>query len=114
MRRVWSLRSTAPPVEEIFGFPDDLKVRSSMTLFARAAADPDVRADFVAVLDKFYGGAEDSATRQPLGAMISQPCGSTSASATTACGGAPDPAMTSPAPKPNSGSDSDQRHRRRC
>jgi uncharacterized protein (DUF1810 family) len=49
-------------VAEIFGYPDDLKVRSSMTLFARAAEDPGVRAEFVAVLDKFYGGAEDEAT----------------------------------------------------
>ena len=45
--------------EEIFGWPDDLKLRSSMTLFARAADDS---ADFVAVLDKFYGGEEDPAT----------------------------------------------------
>ena len=45
--------------EEIFGWPDDLKLRSSMTLFARAA---DENADFVAVLEKFYGGEEDPAT----------------------------------------------------
>jgi uncharacterized protein (DUF1810 family) len=52
---------------EIFGSPDDLKVRSSMTLFARAADDPEMRADFVAVLDKFYGGEEDPATISLLG-----------------------------------------------
>ena len=45
--------------EQIFGWPDDMKLRSSMTLFARAADD---NADFVAVLDKFYGGEEDPAT----------------------------------------------------
>src|SRR3954470_20063772 len=45
--------------EEIFGWPDDMKLRSSMTLFARAGDD---NADFVAVLDKFYGGEEDLAT----------------------------------------------------
>jgi uncharacterized protein (DUF1810 family) len=45
--------------EEIFGRPDDMKLRSSMTLFARATED---NADFVAVLDKFYGGEEDPAT----------------------------------------------------
>ena len=45
--------------EEIFGWPDDIKLRSSMTLFARAAAD---NADFVAVLEKYYGGEEDPAT----------------------------------------------------
>jgi uncharacterized protein (DUF1810 family) len=49
-------------VEQIFGSPDDLKVRSSMTLFARAADEPDARAHFVAVLDKFYGGDEDPVT----------------------------------------------------
>jgi uncharacterized protein (DUF1810 family) len=45
--------------EEIFGWPDDMKLRSSMTLFARAADD---NAVFVEVLEKFYGGEEDSAT----------------------------------------------------
>ncbi|MDT5006396.1 MAG: hypothetical protein QOJ24_3572 [Mycobacterium sp.] len=45
--------------EEIFGWPDDMKLRSSMTLFARAADD---NAEFVAVLDKFYEGEEDPAT----------------------------------------------------
>lgn len=43
----------------IFGSPDDLKVRSSMTLFARATPD---NGDFVAVLEKYYGGEEDSLT----------------------------------------------------
>jgi uncharacterized protein (DUF1810 family) len=45
--------------QQIFGWPDDMKLRSSMTLFARAASDNE---DFVAVLDKFYGGEEDPAT----------------------------------------------------
>ncbi|MDX1883713.1 DUF1810 domain-containing protein [Mycolicibacterium sp. 120270] len=45
--------------EEIFGWPDDMKLRSSMTLFAHAGDDND---DFVAVLEKLYGGAEDPAT----------------------------------------------------
>lgn len=45
--------------DEIFGWPDDMKLRSSMTLFARAADD---NGDFVAVLEKFYGGEEDAAT----------------------------------------------------
>lgn len=44
---------------EIFGWPDDMKLRSSMTLFAHAAED---NGDFVEVLEKFYGGEEDSAT----------------------------------------------------
>lgn len=49
--------------EEVFGFPDVLKVRSSMTLFARAADDD---ADFVAVLEKFYDGEQDPATVERL------------------------------------------------
>ncbi|GAA1647123.1 DUF1810 domain-containing protein [Actinoplanes couchii] len=40
---------------EILGYPDDLKLRSSMTLFARAAADPGV---FQQVLDLFYDGPD--------------------------------------------------------
>jgi uncharacterized protein (DUF1810 family) len=46
-------------IEDIFGWPDYLKVRSSMTLFARCSAD---NAEFVAVLDKFYGGEPDPVT----------------------------------------------------
>lgn len=46
-------------VEDIFGWPDNLKLRSSMTLFARATED---NADFTAVLDKFYGGQPDPRT----------------------------------------------------
>lgn len=46
-------------VAQIFGSPDDLKVRSSMTLFARATSDND---DFVEVLEKYYDGAEDPLT----------------------------------------------------
>jgi uncharacterized protein (DUF1810 family) len=49
--------------DEIFGWPDNLKVRSSMTLFARATAD---NADFRAVLDRFYDGAEDALTVEQL------------------------------------------------
>ena len=43
---------------EILGYPDDLKVRSSMTLFARVGQDPVFRE----VLDTFYDGADDPAT----------------------------------------------------
>ena len=39
----------------MFDFPDDLKLRSSMTLFAQVADDP---APFEAVLAKFYDGAD--------------------------------------------------------
>ncbi|MDG4666851.1 DUF1810 domain-containing protein [Mycobacterium sp. 236(2023)] len=46
---------------EILGYPDDLKVHSSMTLFARAA-DPDDAALFRSVIDAFYDGDEDTGT----------------------------------------------------
>ena len=46
-------------IDAILGYPDDLKFRSSMTLFASVAEDP---TDFVAALDKFYGGEMDRAT----------------------------------------------------
>lgn len=43
----------------VMGYPDDLKLRSSMTLFAEAAPDEKV---FQKVLDKFYGGKKDERT----------------------------------------------------
>jgi len=46
-------------VAEIFGHPDDLKFRSSMTLFARARQDNQV---FVAALQKYFKGEPDPAT----------------------------------------------------
>ncbi|HKP41839.1 DUF1810 domain-containing protein [Mycobacterium sp.] len=45
--------------DDIFGWPDNLKVRSSMTLFAHATDD---NAEFRAVLDEFYDGEDDPAT----------------------------------------------------
>jgi uncharacterized protein (DUF1810 family) len=48
---------------EIFGYPDDLKFHSSMTLFAAAAAD-DLR--FQEALRKYFGGEPDSATIERL------------------------------------------------
>jgi uncharacterized protein (DUF1810 family) len=46
-------------IRQIFGSPDDMKVRSSMTLFARATHD---NADFVEVLARYYDGEEDPLT----------------------------------------------------
>ena len=43
----------------IFGSPDDLKFRSSMTLFERAAGAGGV---FGAALDQYYGGERDERT----------------------------------------------------
>jgi len=45
--------------EEIFGSIDAMKLRSSMTLFHRAAPEEPV---FAQVLDRYYGGAADEAT----------------------------------------------------
>ena len=47
---------------DILGYPDDLKVRSSMTLFARAGGG----SVFTEVLDAFYGGEEDAVTLELL------------------------------------------------
>ena len=47
------------PISEIFGHPDDLKFRSSMTLFARAAPDDPI---FAACLKRFFGGEADAQT----------------------------------------------------
>ncbi len=49
---------------EIFGSPDDMKFRSSMTLFARAAEDDTV---FCAALKKYFGGKADPLTEELLG-----------------------------------------------
>ncbi|MFA6456758.1 MAG: DUF1810 domain-containing protein [Bacteroidota bacterium] len=48
---------------EIFGSPDTMKFRSSMTLFAAAADDP---ADFTLALEKYFLGKKDSMTLQLL------------------------------------------------
>ena len=50
-------------VAEIFGWPDDLKLCSSMTLFARATED---KQDFVALLDRYYDGQWDQLTLKRL------------------------------------------------
>jgi uncharacterized protein (DUF1810 family) len=51
-------------VGEIFGGPDDLKFRSSMTLFARANPAEPV---FGEALEKFFGGVPDPRTLELLG-----------------------------------------------
>ncbi len=48
---------------DIFGSPDDLKFRSSMTLFARAAPDQPI---FASALDKYFGGEPDPLTVELL------------------------------------------------
>ena len=49
---------------DFFASPDDMKVRSSMTLFMRA--DPGEPA-FRAVIDRYYGGRVDPRTDEMLG-----------------------------------------------
>ena len=51
---------------ELFGYPDDMKLQSSMTLFAAAKGGDNV---FESVLKKYYGGARDPATLQILHAQ---------------------------------------------
>jgi uncharacterized protein (DUF1810 family) len=48
---------------EIFGSPDDLKFRSSMTLFDAVADDP---APFETALERYYGGDPDPKTLELL------------------------------------------------
>jgi len=51
------------PIAEIFGPPDDLKLCSSMTLFALATDD---NQDFVELLTKYYRGRQDPLTQSQL------------------------------------------------
>ena len=53
----------APSAEDIFGGIDAMKLRSSMTLFARA--DP-ANPVFQEVLDAYFGGTPDNATERLL------------------------------------------------
>lgn len=48
----------------VMGYPDDLKLRSSMTLFSVAAPEEKV---FQQVLDKFFDGKPDGKTLEILG-----------------------------------------------
>jgi uncharacterized protein (DUF1810 family) len=50
-------------VEDIFGYPDDLKFHSSVTLFA--SADPENKA-FAEALTKYFKGVPDQATMHRL------------------------------------------------
>lgn len=49
---------------QIFGYPDELKLRSSMTLFA---ALPQADPLFAAVLERYFGGVADERTLRLLG-----------------------------------------------
>jgi uncharacterized protein (DUF1810 family) len=50
-------------LNQIFGSPDDLKFRSSMTLFAQVTADNQI---FLDALEKYCGGEFDGLTLERL------------------------------------------------
>ncbi len=50
-------------VSQIFGSPDDIKFKSSMTLFAYAAGD---NALFIRLLKKYFNGEQDAETMHKL------------------------------------------------
>lgn len=50
-------------IEEIFGYPDNLKFRSSLTLFVHATSDNKVFAD---ALDKYFASGFDPLTLERL------------------------------------------------
>lgn len=58
------LAHTDRSAHEIFGWPDDVKFHSCMTLFSRAVPDERV---FRTALDRFFGGSEDAGTLALLG-----------------------------------------------
>jgi uncharacterized protein (DUF1810 family) len=51
-------------VSAIFGYPDDLKLKSSMTLFASVTQNP--HSVFLRVLEKYFHGEQDERTLQLL------------------------------------------------
>jgi uncharacterized protein (DUF1810 family) len=56
-RRVNAIRDR--PIDEVFAYPDDLKFRSSMTLFARATTD---NGEFLTAPRRHFAGAGDPLT----------------------------------------------------
>src|SRR5208337_927640 len=59
-----SLQSSGKSAAEIFAFPDDLKLRSSMTLFACTS---DTESVFSRVLARYFDGQPDPRTLELLG-----------------------------------------------
>ncbi len=58
-----------PSALQIMGSPDDMKLKSSMTIFAEAAPDEPV---FQAVLDKYYGGERDVRTLKRIAVSVEE------------------------------------------
>jgi len=61
-RLVNAVRSRS--ASDIFGYPDDLKFRSSMTLFAHAGAE---NREFLNAIRRYYNGAFDARTLELCG-----------------------------------------------
>jgi len=60
-RLVLSVKGSS--ITEIFGYPDEMKFRSSMTLFARATSEDEV---FAEALQKYFSGIPDKLTLELL------------------------------------------------
>ncbi|MDB5013943.1 MAG: calpastatin [Daejeonella sp.] len=58
------LKLESTDANAIFGKPDDLKLKSSMTLFS---CIPDTNVVFQSVLNKFFNGSKDAKTLQIIG-----------------------------------------------
>lgn len=56
------LRHRGKSALEIFGSPDDLKLRSCLTLFSEAASDKSDKSLFAEALSQFYSGELDTRT----------------------------------------------------
>ena len=54
---------------EIFGTPDDMKLRSCMTLFSKVPGTDEI---FEKVLNKYFGGSQDGYTEELLQKTITQ------------------------------------------
>lgn len=54
---------------EIFGTPDDMKLRSCMTLFSKVPGADEI---FEKVLNKYFGGSQDDYTEELLQKTITQ------------------------------------------
>ena len=59
----YAIEDESNNAEEVMGWPDDLKLRSSMTLFAAADPANDI---YQKVLDKFFEGKPDERTLELL------------------------------------------------
>jgi len=57
------LRLKSSNAREVFGYPDDMKLKSSMTLFFLVSGETIFRQ----VIDKFFGGEMDERTKELLG-----------------------------------------------